>query len=127
MEQIGLLVLFALVGLFQMLVRWLRQRAAEAAETAAPPAPPPPALPRATPMPPVEEILIRAPEPARALERAYREGASTAIARPRPARTVFSTRSQLRRAIVLRDILGPCRAMDPPNGGPEPSRRQQPG
>lgn len=110
MEQFGLLILFALVGLFQLLVRWLRSRAAAAA-AAAPPAPvskpeapaaraAPPERPSRRPVPDDEELFVRVPLPA----------APTAHAEVPRRRRLVGGRAELRRTIVLMEILGPCRA-----------------
>lgn len=119
MEQFGLLILFALVGLFQLLVRWLRSRAAAAAAAApstpvsqpearaAPPAPPERRSRR--PVPDDEELFVRVPLPAPV--RARSRPAAPGVEAPRRRRLVVGTRAELRRTIVLMEVLGPCRAM----------------
>ncbi len=56
----------------------------------------------ATPMP-----VARAPEPVTALP---------PVPRAMAAGTLFRTRQDLRHAIVVMTVLGPCRALDPPSG-----------
>jgi len=92
-----------------------RQRQAEA-EASAPPAPPPAEDeplediwgPRAAPAPVV--AARPAPPPAPAAPAA----APAAPRRLHPARALLKDRRDLRRAVVLAMVLGPCRAQEPP-------------
>jgi hypothetical protein len=115
MEQIGLLALLALFGLVQLLVRWLRGRA-PAPPAPAPPAPGPPLPRREAPQPADEEVVVRvrlpAPPPGPAPIVRVQRGAAEVVARPRRHYATLGTRADLRRAIVLREVLGPCRAME---------------
>lgn len=109
MEQIWILVLIALVWLVQMIVRWLQSRAAPP-----PAAPMPPPSPREAPVPGGEAVFVRGlrraatPEPPPVLT----GRPAHLVSSPRQQRTTLGTRGELRRAIVLREVLGPCRAMD---------------
>jgi hypothetical protein len=107
-EQLLLLALFLLVALASSLARWLKTRMADhlPAETRPPhgvivrrPPHPPgePATSVSTP-PPVPSVRPAPPLPAET-----RRGAA-------PSR--LGDRSDLRRAIVLMAVLGPCRALE---------------
>jgi hypothetical protein len=54
--------------------------------------------------------------PAMSAERGHRTGAPAFVQPPRraPSGALFGSRRDLRRAIVLMTVLGPCRAEDPP-------------
>jgi hypothetical protein len=106
LEQLGLIILIALFWLVRFIVRSSRAR-----ET---PVPRPPSR-RGPPVPDDEEVVMRAPRPVSAA------GPSSVVRAQPPARlagrqprwrTVLGTPQELRRAIVLREVLGPCRAID---------------
>ena len=105
-EQILLLLVFVLVPLFNLLVRWLQRRAREQQR-------PVPTEPRAAEPMAREERRLPAPMPPRVrmIEPAPpREG-------PRPAppiirRGPLGGRAAVRRAVVAMTILGPCRALE---------------
>jgi hypothetical protein len=133
-EQVLLLALFILVPLFNLLVRWLRQRVLTQQPDAGPQAPPEPAgdgrPPQPSELPPVTvpPRIRRGAAAARAVEEAVRPRAIAATAPPRRARRRsrplhIGTVRNLRRAIVLMAVLGPCRAQEtaPPPGSPGPS------
>lgn len=116
-EQIGILILFLVVVLFNLISGFLSRRreasAPEPAETEAPPRIParlPPrvvvAAPRATPpsAPPAAEPIRVAP-----LRRA---------SRPRPRRLDLGRPADLRRAVLLLTVLGPCRGLERESGDP---------
>ena len=115
-EQIFLLVVFVLVPLVNLLVRWLRHRAREhqrpgpeGSRAAAPVAREELA---ATPMPP----RVRVIEPA-----LPREGLRTVPLAPPPQPVIrraapLGGRAAVRKAVVAMTILGPCRGLeDPPS------------
>ena len=128
MEQIGVLVIFALIGLFQLLVRWLRSRAEPAMPPTTVPQPeaPPPveARPSRRPTPDDEELFVRIPVPAQPRMTAPRATAPRAPTRAAPPqrRRVVGTRAELRRSIVLMEVLGPCRAMTDQGHARSPTR-----
>jgi hypothetical protein len=112
MEQIGVFIIIALIGLVQFLFRWLKARAEQRASRA--PAPPTrdaePAVPTPSPRMPRElraPPREMAPPPQRAVPPTLRS-----VTPQRPRRPVLGTPAQLRRAIVLMEILGPCRATE---------------
>jgi hypothetical protein len=118
-EQLILLLVFILVPLLNLLVRWLRRRAREQQR-------PMPAEPRAAE--PVErEEWSPAPIPPRArlIERGLpREGLRTAPQAPSPQPVMrragpLGGRAAVRRAVIAMTILGPCRALEePPSSQP---------
>ena len=138
MEGLAPLVFFALIGLVQLLVRWLRTQ--QQRQQPPPQVPLPedmardqtlPRVPRAE-LPPVarvpeatqgprrlidnrvaddEELMVRTPlRPAPAAPASRRS-----TRRPHPR---VGTRAEVRRAIVLMEILGPPRATDGETRGP---------
>jgi hypothetical protein len=117
-EQIFLLMLFVLVPLVNLLVRWLRRRAREQQRLA-------PAGSRAG-EPVAREELAPAPMPprVRVIEPALRrEGFRAApLAHPPPATRragPLGGRAAVRKAVVAMTILGPCRGLeDPPSMTP---------
>jgi hypothetical protein len=128
-EQLFLLLLFVLVPLFNLLVRWLQRRAREQRRPV--PAEPPMAQPVAreewpsTRMPPRTRVIA----PALPQETPRREIRRGALAAPPPVRrrpAPLGGRAAVRRAIIAMSILGPCRGLEePPPGQPEGS--PQPG
>ena len=108
MEQIGIVVLIALFWLVQVIVRWLRGRAAP------PPARLPAPSPREAPVPDDEALFVRAPRRAPSPEPPPLRTPPPArrVGPPRRQRTTLGTQRVLRRALVLREVLGPCRAME---------------
>jgi hypothetical protein len=133
-EQILLFALFVLVPLFNLLVRWLRQRLQKQHPDTSP-APPPdptdggrPREPADLPPIAVPPRIRRGAAAARAVEEAPRPRAIAATAPPRTARRRprplhIGTARNLRRAIVLMAVLGPCRAQEtaPRPGSPGPT------
>ncbi|HEX5814112.1 MAG TPA: hypothetical protein VF010_02205 [Methylomirabilota bacterium] len=112
-EQIGVFVVFLLVVLFNLIVQLLQRRrraARSAGETVeAPPAPPPrpPRVPRVVVAPP---RLEEAPPAAIHIAPPVR-------AAPVRRRRRFDLRPRnLRRAVVLMTVLGPCRALEDERG-----------
>jgi len=124
-EQLLLLLLFVLVPLFNLLLRWLQRRAREQQR-------PVPAEPRAA-EPVAREERIPAPMPprVRVIEPARtREGPRETPPAPRPRPVIgragpLGGRAAVRRAVVAMTILGPCRGLEePPPGQPEGSLQQ---
>lgn len=113
MEQLLLIAIFLLVGLVNMLVRWLRQRA-EAARRDGEAEPAPEPVPgRRRELPPAARVIAPAlpVEAAVAPARRMRPPASAPPPRPRAHRRLGS-RADIRRAIVTMTVLGPCRARE---------------
>lgn len=132
MEGLAPLIFFAIIGLVQLLVRWLRA-AQRQQQQQRPPAPmpeeeadvprrfPPAARPPATRLPipaplPPPRVLIndRMPDDEELMVRTPARVAATAAAPP-PSRRMqrldlrLGNRAEVRRAIVLMEILGPPR------------------
>lgn len=111
-EQILLLLVFVLVPLFNLLVRWLQRRAREQQR-------PGPAEPRAAD-PMARELPAPMPPRARVIEPALpREGPRQAPPASRPKPVVrragpLGGRAAVRRAVVAMTILGPCRGLEEP-------------
>ena len=114
------LFLFVLLFLGIVLFNYVMQRAArrrreeEQAQAAQQPAAP------ATADEPLEDIWGRTPAPAavpalapRAAPQPVRAQAP-ALRRLHPARALLKDKRDLRRAVVLMMVLGPCRAQEPP-------------
>ena len=113
---VELLYVLAIVGFF--LFNMLAQRAArrrQQEEQAAHAAQPEPAAEE-----PLEEVWGRTPAPAPApVVLAPPPPPPPARAAPRrmhPVRALLNDRQDLRRAVVLTMVLGPCRAQEPPEG-----------
>jgi len=129
-EQLLLLLLFVLVPLFNLLVRWLQRRAREQRRPA--PAEPPMAQPVAreewpsTRMPPRTRVIAPALPQETPRKEARRRAPPAPTSRPvyrRPA--PLGGRAAVRRAIIAMNILGPCRGLEePPPGQPEGSLQQ---
>lgn len=116
MERIPVELLFVLGFVALVLFNYFAQRAArrreqqEKAEAAAAPAPPP------TEEEPLEELWGRtaAPPPPPAPVLAPRPAPPPAPRRVHPVRALLKDKRDLRRAVVLMMVLGPCRAQEPP-------------
>jgi hypothetical protein len=109
-EQIVLLLVFVLVPLLSMFVRWLQRRLRK-------PTPRPPALEAREMRPPGPPPRLRATEPAAGRE-AARAPVPSPPPQPRPRRTApLDGLPAVRRAIVTMTILGRCPGLD--------DRRQQ--
>ena len=106
LTQILLLLAFILFPL----INWLLQRMQRRFETQAPRQPPPQPAPRTFAKPPPIEIIVPSREqlPAAGLPEPslFRRNRSV-------KRSLFRSRRDLRRAIILMTVLGPCRANDP--------------
>ena len=115
MEQLLLIAIFLLVGLINMIVRRLRQRAEEPGPPAEPEEVPWPAPSRTQELPPAARVILPVPlpEPSVPAVRPMRSPAPTPRAphRPRGHRRLGS-RADVRRAIVTMTVLGPCRARE---------------
>lgn len=109
MEQLILLAIFLLVGLLNVVIRWLRQRAdASSPETGSSP---PPTLG----LPPAARTVV--PPPAQPTAPAVRAARPPVSRPPQPRRRPAAGgrlhgRADLRRAIVAMTVLGPCRALE---------------
>jgi len=124
MERFPVELLYVLGFVALILFNYFAQRAArrrqqeeEAQAEAAPqPAPPPPEDPLTedvwgrTPVPAPTPIPVVAPRPARAPVHAE----APVPRRLHPARAALKDKRDLRRAVVLMMVLGPCRAQEPP-------------
>lgn len=121
MEQWLFFAIFVAIGLFNLLGRWLKRRMQEQARQNAPPEPPAPRFPeveireipaprRMPAAPPPEPVVPPVRVPAR--RSAVRE-----IAR---VPTRLGGQTDLRRAIVLMSVLGPCRGLE--SEGPDAIR-----
>jgi hypothetical protein len=127
-EQILLFVLFVLVPLFNLLVRWFKRRAQGRRPDTGPEAPADAAGGR-RPLEPADRRPIALPPTirrgaaaARAVEDASQPPAPTATVPPRAARRRppplrIGTARELRRAVVLMAVLGPCRAQETASTG----------
>ena len=127
-EQIILLLVFVLVPLFNLLVRWLQRRAREqqrrvpAEPPMAEPAPlgqwPPAALPP----------RFRVIEPLLSQEAPRKEPSGKAPPAALPVRrraAPLGGRAAIRRTIVAMTILGPCRGLEEPPPSPPVGSSQQ--
>ena len=105
-EQLLLLIIFVLLPLLNWLLRRLGQRRERQH-------PLPPYMPE--PRQRVSEPRSRAPQPARdRIQAREAPPAPVAVRRRRISRSsFFRTRAEMRRAIILMTIVGPCRASDP--------------
>jgi hypothetical protein len=122
MERIPTELLYVLAFLAIILFNFIAQRAArrrQQQEQAEEPAPPEPAPAEDAPL---EDIWGRtaAPAPASAPVVAPRPAPAAVRAEPprprrlHPARALLKDKRDLRRAVVLMMVLGPCRAQEPP-------------
>jgi hypothetical protein len=117
-EQVGILLLFLVVVLFNLISMFLsrRKQQAEADEAARPPGPPP-VPPRLPPRVVVAPPRVAAPTPGPVPAPAPVRRAAVA----RLPRGGLGGPRELRRAIVLLTVLGPCRALeDDPRGAGAP-------
>jgi hypothetical protein len=103
LQQLLLLAVIVLVPLLNLLLRWLQRRM----EAAAPASPGPEAAGPLPGLPPRAER--REPLPAVELPRV----AARARRRPRPTAPI-GTLPEIRRAVVMMTVLGPCRALEEP-------------
>lgn len=121
-EQLLPLLFAAVVFLLSMLVERLKARQRQPPQEARSPLPPvPPRVP--TPLPP----RVPTPLPPRVMPSpvSLEESPRTTVPPVPPARAPRSRpqrslgdRHDIRRGIVLMTLLGPCRALEPPPGGP---------
>jgi hypothetical protein len=119
-EQLVLLLLFVLVPLFNVLLRWLQRRAQERPRPA-------PAEPRAAEPAAREEWRAPLPPRVRVIEPALpREEPREPRPAPRPRPVVrragpLGGPAAVRRAVIAMTILGPCRGLEePPPDLPRP-------
>jgi hypothetical protein len=115
MEQLLLIAIFLLVGLINLIVRRLRQRAEAPGPPAEPEAVPWPAPGRTRELPPAARVILPVPlpEPSVPAVRPMRSPAPAPPARRRPrGHRRLGSRADVRRAIVTMTVLGPCRARE---------------
>ncbi len=114
LEPFLYLLLFLFIALLSMVMRWLRGEFEKSAELEE----------KSKPIGLFQEIptpVVYAEErpPPRARERRISEVLSMALARPRrrPKKVKIHPGNlhEMRRGIVLMTVLGPCRALEPPN------------
>ena len=127
-EQVLFFLLLVALPLLERLIRALRARPAGSVDR--PPAPAPESVSRPSPLPPAPTQVIShgAPEQLRVLERKPRPQAAkhppvTSLQtgqraeRPTALRRVIAG-GDLRTAIVVMAVLGPCRALEPEDASP---------
>jgi hypothetical protein len=115
LTQILVLLAFILVPLINLLLKRMRRRFEPPPRREPPRQPAPRTIGKLPPVEVVASARERVPAPAR----------TQIPPRSRPPlrnRALFSSRRDLRRAILLMAVLGPCRALD----APEAERRQFP-
>jgi hypothetical protein len=127
-EQIILLLVFVLVPLFNLLVRWLQRRAREQ-QRRAPAEPPmaesaPPAGWPSRTMPPRIRV-IEPPLPQEAPHQETRRKTPPAAVPARRRAAPLGGPAAVRRTIVAMTILGPCRGLEEPPPGPLVGSSQQ--
>jgi hypothetical protein len=126
MEQILLLAAFLLLGLINAIVRWLQRRpGTPGPEPEAPRSEPETRLPvpRTRPAPAAAPVHARVPprEPAVSAPRRMPSAAPDVHARRRRrVHPRLGRRADLRRAIVVMTVLGPCRALEREPGATAP-------
>ena len=103
-----LLVLLAFI-LFPLL-NWLLQRLQRRFDSQTPQRPPPQPAPRTFEKPPPMEVIASSSERARAGDK--RESPPPRPTRQLSKKRFITSRRDLRRAIILMTVLGPCRAVD---------------
>jgi len=115
-EQLLFFALFVVVALANLIARWLKARMQrrQAAETEQPR--PVREIPRRLP----PRVVITAPEAWRPPTTAPTAITTPPLARPvrRPPRLRLGGPPDLRRAIMLMTVLGPCRGREGESGGP---------
>lgn len=104
-------ILVLLAFILYPLINWLLQRMQRRFESQAPRQPPAQPAPRTFAKPPPVEIIVPAGPPAPSL----RQSENLLSRRNQPRRSLFRSRRDLRRAIILMTVLGPCRANDTPD------------
>jgi hypothetical protein len=112
MEQLILVAIFLLVGLVNVIVRWLRQRTPAPPPEAPEALPPPetrPRPPRTLDLPPGARVV---PAPAVGAPAVPAAPPGPRRRRAPAARDAVGRRSELRRAIVALTILAPCRGRE---------------
>jgi hypothetical protein len=107
--QLLILIAFILFPLINLLLRRMQRRI----EQQAPRQPPPPQPAPRTFAPPPPEIIAALKEPARAPELRETPAPPRSGGRFRK-KALFRNRRELRRAVILMTVLGPCRAADSP-------------
>jgi hypothetical protein len=115
MEQLLLIAIFLLVGLINLIVRRLRQRAEPPVPPEEPEAAPWPTPSRTQELPPAARVILPVPltEPSIPVVRPMRAPAPAPQARRRPrGHRRLGSRADVRRAIVTMTVLGPCRARE---------------
>jgi hypothetical protein len=120
MENLIYLLIFVLLPLFEWLARLRRDRAADERRRAS--RPPPASLPGSTeparlpsvpPVPPRSRTILEPSRQVAARARAESEPVSSPRQPRARTRQAFRGRSALRRAVIARTVLGPCRAAEP--------------
>jgi hypothetical protein len=91
------------------LINWLLRRIQRRFETQSPPEPPRQPAPRTFAKPPPQEVIDPTRERVPALKIAETPPRPRT---PRRNKPFFGNRRDLRRAMVLKAVLGPCRAVD---------------
>jgi hypothetical protein len=120
MEQLVLLALFLLAGLISAIVRWLRQRP-EAPRPEPDPEPTRASRTRELPRAARVRAPVPPPEPAVPAPRRMPAAAPDPHARRRPrVHPRLGGHTDLRRAIVVMTVLGPCRALERESGTTTP-------
>lgn len=122
------------VILFNLVMQLLARRSRPPAEGAPPPVPPDLASRRPAPLPSPEEFWGRLPEAVQPPAPPAARSAATPRdqrpwARERAVSPLLGSRQDLRRAVVLMTVLGPCRALAPyegPDGSSTPQRPMPP-
>jgi hypothetical protein len=126
-------LIYFLIFIAIFLFQFLKKMAARQAEQEAPPEvvrPPRVAYPTSFEFPDVPEAAPAtwsAPPPVSATDFGRRRPAVPVVARPRRQRrysrqALFGTPQDVRKAVVIATILGPCRALEPP-GSDAPAKR----
>ena len=92
------------------LINWLLQRTQRRFETQTPRQPPPQPAPRTFAKPPLEVVTS-----GRERVRPPNLPENPRVSSQSRKRSLFRDRRDLRRAIILMSVLGPCRANDPPD------------
>ncbi len=101
-------ILVLLAFILYPLISWLLQRMQRRFESRAPRRLPPQPAPRTFAKPPPIEVIASAREPAPP----SKLSGNLRARRNQSRRSLFRSRGDLRRAIILMTVLGPCRAND---------------